>query len=83
MIDPNHPRYLAAAYGAIDALLPTGAIFEINTGALSRLWRTSPYPAPALLDYIKSHGGRVVLTGDSHAAETLCYAFDDWKYLLN
>ena len=83
LFDMSHPRYLAAAYGAIDALLPTGAIFEINTGAMSRGWRTSPYPTPALLDYIKSHGGRVVLTGDSHAAETLCYAFDDWKYLLN
>lgn len=83
MFDPNHPRYLAAAFGAIDALLPTGAIFEINTGAMSRGWRTSPYPALALLDYIKSHGGRVVLTGDSHATDTLCYAFEEWKHLMN
>jgi histidinol-phosphatase (PHP family) len=83
LFDPNHPRFLAAAKGAIDALLPTGAIFEINTGALSRGWRRTPYPAPALLDYIKQKGGRVLLTGDSHAAGTLCYAFDDWKHLMN
>lgn len=83
LFDPEHPRYLAAAYGAIDALMATGAIFEINTGAMSRGWRTSPYPAPALLDYIKQKGGRVLLTGDSHAADTLCYAFEDCKHLLN
>ena len=83
LFDPSHPRFLAAAYGAIDALLPTGAIFEINTGALSRGYRTSPYPAPALLDYIKQKGGKVLLTGDSHAADTLCYDFDAWKHYLN
>lgn len=82
LFDPEHPRYLAAAYGAIDALLPTEAIFEINTGAMSRGYRTTPYPAPALLDYIKARGGRVLLTGDSHAADTLCYRFDDWKHLI-
>ena len=82
LFDPNHPRYLAAAFGAIDALLPTGAIFEINTGAMSRGWRTAPYPAPALLDYIKKNGGRVLLTGDSHAARTLCYDFEHWTHLL-
>lgn len=82
LFDMNHPRYLAAAYAAIDALLPTGAIFEINTGAISRGWRTSPYPAPPLLNYIKQKGGRVQLTGDSHAAETLGYDFARWAHLL-
>lgn len=82
LFDPSHPRYLAAAYRAIDALLPTGALFEINMGAMSRGYRSTPYPAPALLDYIKQKGGRVLLTGDSHAASTLCYAFEDWKQLL-
>ena len=83
LFDPNHPRYLAAAFGAIDALLPTEAIFEINTGAMSRGYRTTPYPAPVLLEYIKARGGRVLLTGDSHATDTLCYRFDDWKHLMN
>ncbi len=83
LFDMSHPRYLAAAFGAIDALLPTGSIFEINTGAMSRGYRTSPYPAPALLDYIKKNGGRVLLTGDSHAADTLCYRFEDCKHLTD
>ena len=83
LFDQNHPRYLTAAYGAIDALIPTGAIFEINTGAMSRGWRRAPYPAPSLLDHIKQKGGRVLLTGDAHTSDTLCYAFEDLKFLLD
>ncbi len=83
LFDPEHPRYLAAACGAIDALLPTGALFEINTGAMSRGWRSEPYPARALIDYIKQKGGRVLLTGDAHTAQSLCYAFEDCKYLMD
>ncbi|MBQ2718796.1 MAG: histidinol-phosphatase [Clostridia bacterium] len=82
LFDETHPRYLAAAYRAVDALLPTGACFEINTGAISRGYRDTPYPSLPILSYIKSRGGRLLLTGDTHAAEHLCYAFDEWKHLL-
>ena len=82
LFDEAHPRYLAAAYRAVDALIPTGALFEINTGAMSRRHRSAPYPSPVLLEYIKQKGGHVVLTGDSHQAGTLCCNFDDWKHLL-
>ena len=83
LFDAGHSRYLAAAFGAIDALIPTGAMFEINTGAMSRGWKTQPYPAPALLDDIKQKGGRVVLTGDAHTSDTLCHAFEELKFLLD
>lgn len=83
LFDQSHPRYLAAARGAIDALVPTGALFEINTGAMSRTWRSEPYPARALIDYIKQKGGRVLLTGDAHTAQSLCYAFEDCKHLMD
>lgn len=82
LFDPHHPRYLAAAFGAVDALIPTGAYFEINTGALSRGYRTSPYPAEPILAYIRERGGKVLLTGDTHRAENLCYRFDEWRKLL-
>jgi histidinol-phosphatase (PHP family) len=82
LFDPNHPRYLAAAFDAVDMLIPTGALFEINTGALSRLYRCTPYPSPAILDYIRSRGGKFVLTSDAHRAENLCFGFDEWSQLL-
>lgn len=83
MFDESHPRYLAAARRAVDRLLPTGAIFEINTGGISRGYRDIPYPSQPILEYIRAKGGRVLLTGDTHSADRLCYAFESWAHLLN
>ena len=78
LFDTKNPRYLAAAKSAIDVLLPLGVPFEINTGAISRGYRTEPYPAKNLIDYIKEKGGIFVLSSDSHRADTLCFGFDKY-----
>ncbi len=65
-LDPNHPRYVAAYQKAVDRLIPTGALFEINVGAMSRGYRTAPYPALPLLTYIRQKGGEIILNGDCH-----------------
>ncbi len=77
--DESAPRYLSAARAAIDALIPTGALFEVNYGAISRKWRTSPYPSPLLRDYILLRGGRLIPTGDTHAAENLAFGYGGTK----
>ena len=78
LFDENDPRYVAAAKKAVDEILAArpGQIFEINTGAISRGYRKSPYPSPALADYVRSRGGRFILSSDSHRKETLCFGFD-------
>ncbi len=76
LFDIAHPRYIAAWKAALDKLLPTGALFEVNTGGMSRGHRTSPYPEPDMLTYIYKHDGRVILTGDTHAKQNLCYEFE-------
>lgn len=76
LFDPLHPRYLAAAYGAMDRLLSAGMLFEINTGAISRGWRGTPYPHKALLRYLQSHGGRILPGTDSHQADTVDFGLD-------
>jgi len=60
----------------VEALIPYGKPFEINSGAISRGWRTTPYPAPEILRFIKERGGHILLSSDSHAKETLRYRFD-------
>ena len=80
--DENDERYLAAARRAVDAVIPTGAYFEINTGVIPRGYRDAPYPAPEILEYIRSKGGKFILSGDTHRAENLCYGFDEWSKLL-
>ena len=71
--DEQHPRYRKAWQRAADALLSTGRVFEINTGAISRGWRTDAYPATEIRQYILEHGGRMILSSDSHSTETVGY----------
>ena len=80
--DEQDERYLAAVRRAVDRLIPTGALFEINTGAISRGYRDEPYPARPILAYIRERGGKFILSGDTHRAENLCYGFDEWSKLL-
>ena len=56
-------------------------VFEINTGAISRGYRTAPYPAADQIDYIKSKGGVLILSSDSHAAGTICSGFEEFADL--
>ena len=55
-----------------------GKPFEVNTGAISRGYRTHPYPSRAMLRYIAQKGGSVILSGDSHSKDALCCAFEKW-----
>ena len=69
-------RTEAAWREAAQRLLDEGCRwFEINTGAMSRGWRSIPYPAPDKLCFLRDHGARFLLSGDSHDANALCYAF--------
>ena len=79
LFDESHPRYVAAYTSAIDALIAYGKPFEVNTGAISRGYRTHPYPSDAQLKYIAKMGGCVILNSDAHAAENLCYEFEKWE----
>ena len=68
-------RYWDAAFEAVRTLAPTGVPFEINVGAITRGYRTSPYPDDRLLREIRAHGGSIILTGDCHDHRRLgdCY----------
>jgi histidinol-phosphatase (PHP family) len=79
IFDETHPRYIAAYKAAVDELIKYDIPFEINFGAISRGYRTTPYPAPQIRDYIKEKGGRFILSSDSHAAKTICFKFEDFK----
>ena len=82
LIDECDPRYVAAWKSAVDALIPFGKYFEINTGVISRGHKTKPYPARPILDYIKEKGGKLILSSDSHHKDTLCYEFDKFESLI-
>lgn len=75
LFDTGHPRYVSAALEALDRLARRDVICEINTGAMSRGYRTVPYPAPALLRAMRERGIPICVTGDSHSADALLHAF--------
>lgn len=77
LFDPGHPKYRDAWQHAADALLQTQKIFEINTGAMSRGYRTMPYPSEEMIRYIAERGGRFMLSGDAHSIETIGYQFEN------
>ena len=75
LFDTSHPRYKCAAKKALDSLLACPVVFEINYGAMAMGYRTSPYPEGWIIDYIKSHGGRLMMNSDCHDARYLLYGF--------
>ena len=79
LFDDTDLRYIAAWQSAADELLKTGIPFEINTGAISRGYRTTPYPAAPIREYLAARGARFLLSSDSHRANTLCFEFDRWN----
>ncbi len=79
--DTANSEYVAAAKNAIDRLISFEKPFEVNTGAISRGYRKEAYPELQLLRYIAEKGGRVVLSSDSHSAETLCFEFEKYELL--
>ena len=78
----NSPRYRRAAERAMEKLVAAGKIFEVNTGAISRGYRTSPYPSRELLTQLHRMGGRVTLSADAHSAGAIACAFDQAEALV-
>ena len=76
LFDENNERYVKAYKSAAEKLVKSGKTFEINTGAISRGYRTDAYPCKPIREYIKSLGGKFLLSSDAHKKENVRYAFD-------
>ena len=74
--DEADPGYRAAALGALHGADPKETLLEINTGAMSRGYRSAPYPALFLLREWRAMGGKIILTVDAHSAETVVFGYD-------
>lgn len=74
--DEADPAYQAAALEALHAVNPDTTLLEINTGAMSRGYRDTPYPALFLLREWRVMGGRIILTADAHSASAIVWAYD-------
>ncbi len=57
-------------------------IFEVNTGAIAKGYRKTPYPSEDLLYILKKNNAKITLSSDSHSADTLDFYFGEAKAML-
>ncbi len=80
--DEDSPAYRRLALDALRPLADTGALLEVNTGAMARGYLSTPYPAAFLLKEWKAWGGEVIVNSDCHDMKFLTCGFDEAEQLL-
>lgn len=78
----DEEEYLKIAYDCLDCLIEKGKIIEVNTGAIARGMRKTPYPHKILLSYIYEKGGRICLNSDCHNKDDLDCEFESSLELI-
>ena len=79
LFDQDHTRYRAAAQNALNALLDTPAILEVNTGAMSRGYTAEPYPPQSILCQWLAAGKEIIFSSDCHSKDHILYGYDIYK----
>ena len=82
LFDTTDPAYRAAATEAAEALVGKVKYFEVNTGAISRGYRTTPYPDPFIIKEMKRLGFGAIISSDCHDRNFLDCGYEDAKRLL-
>ena len=82
LFDESLPKYKDLALHYIDRLARTGKIFEINTGAIGKGYRDTPYPSPFILKRLLELKAPIILSSDSHSTSTINCYFDQAEQML-
>ncbi len=80
--DADSDRYKKAALTALDVALDREVAIEVNTGAITRGYRTLPYPADFILERILERKGKVIITTDAHNVNAITAYTEDAERLL-
>lgn len=82
-IDVTSKEYLDLGYEAIHSLKGKIPFFEVNTGAISRGYRTTPYPQTEFLKEFQRLGFGVVITSDCHDKSFIDCHFKEARELIS
>ncbi len=82
LFDTESKEYKSAAIEAAEALVGKIPLFEVNTGAIARGYRTTPYPDPFILKELRRLGFGAIISSDCHNKNYLDCGFDDAAELL-
>lgn len=80
--DQRSKEYQWIAVEAAEQLAGKIPYFEINTGAMARGYRTTPYPDLFLIKELKRLGFGAVISTDCHDRSKLDYGYEDAENLL-
>lgn len=81
-VDTHTQEYLQLGYDAIHNLKGQIPLFEVNTGAISRGYRTNPYPQIEFLREFCRCGFGAVITSDCHDRNFIDCYFEEAEALL-
>lgn len=81
-VDENSHEYRSAAIEAAEVLSGKIKLFEVNTGAMARGYRSIPYPAPFIMKELKGLGFGAVISSDCHKKENIDYGFEEARQML-
>ena len=80
--DEESKQYRDYAIAAAEVLAGKIPYFEVNSGAIARGYRTTPYPNPFIIKELKRLGFGAVITSDCHDCTKLDLYFDEAEDLL-
>lgn len=80
--DSDSKKYLDLGCEAIRSLKGKIPLFEVNTGAISRGYRTTPYPQKEFLKEFNRLGFGAVITSDCHDRNFIDCSFKEAELLL-
>lgn len=80
--DTQSKEYRGMVSEAIDVLASSVGVFEVNTGAIVRGYRTTPYPETFILRELKNRGCGIVIGSDCHDNQYLNAYFDEALQLI-
>lgn len=82
MLFLNNEEYLKISEKYLKQAIKSEAIFEVNTGAMARGYRSKPYPNENLLYILKESNTKITLSADSHSADNIDFKFKETKKYL-
>ncbi len=80
--DTSSRAYRHMAIEALEAVAGKIPFFEVNTGAIARGYRTTPYPDPFLIKEMRRLGFGATISSDCHDRRFLDCAYGDAAALL-
>ncbi len=76
------PNYIKFANEYAEKVCSIDSMFEVNTGAICRGLRSTPYPSVEMLHTLKKNDAKLILSSDCHNAKNLNFYFEESKNLL-